>query len=487
MASSPIESFGEWNCIIINKYYLYAHQDVESNQWEDDEKSIVLIGNIYDPNAPKKNNEEILKDIHHRAFNVETLFRTVKQYAGRYVLIYKDNDSSVVFNDALGLREIYYCTIDNRVVCGSQPNLLAKYAEPDIGFSNDPDLLEFHNKIMTDSSWVGDETFYDGIKHLLPNHCFDLNKKDIFRYWPNESIKPLSLEEGVLNSCSFLKGTMESMANRHSLMVAVTAGWDSRTILAASRDIADRVYFFINDENLGYKHPDIAVPKKIFDSIGVPFHVHSVAKDVDNEFRRIFLDNVFLATERLLPTVYNVYFKNHSEKVNILGTGEIGRTRFGRDPKNLNSYRMTYKLGYKEGRYPLNQGKIILNELLPVARKFRINALTLLHCEQNKGNRFVVENSKSDIAIEEVDPFDSHMLFEVFLGVDKKYTKCRNNIFFKRMIRSMWPELLKWPINPPFTFKDKIYRCFEVIGVYESLKELQYQINYIKHLIKSRL
>jgi hypothetical protein len=216
----------------------------------------------------------------------------------------------------------------------------------------------------------------------------------------------------------------------------------------------------------------------MFKAIGLPFHVHEVPNSVDDEFRQIFLNNVFFATERILPTIYNVYFKEHSGKVNILGTGEIGRTRFGRDPKHINSYRLAYKMGYGDCRYAVEKCEHILAELLPVARKFGIYVLTLFHWEQNKGNRWVVGNSESDIAIEEIDPFDSHRLYEVLLGVDKRYCSYTSNILFEEMIRYMWPHLLLWPINPPYTLRDRIIWLLGRVGILEPLKEIKYQMDY---------
>ena len=128
--------------------------------------------------------------------------------------------------------------------------------------SNDPMLIDFYMNHLQDSRWIGDETYFDGIKHLLPNHYLDINKRKAFRYWPNEAIRRLDLDEAVPMSCLFLQGIMKAIAHRHPAMMAVTGGTDSRTLLAASRGIQDKIYFFINNVGLGYKHPDISLPKQ---------------------------------------------------------------------------------------------------------------------------------------------------------------------------------------------------------------------------------
>ena len=486
LTKSLMTLFAGWNCLQINNHYLYTHPDLEINFVQDSQKIIVLMGSIYDPDKPEVSNAAILETIHADSDSVENLFKQIKRYAGSYALIYKDAKNYVIFHDALALREIYYSTQENHVMCGSQPNLVAKFSNPQIGPTRDPALLDFYRNHLKNYSWIGDETYFSGIKHLLPNHYLDLNRREVRRYWPCEPIRRIDLDEAVFNICNFLQGVMKAITFRQPVMMAVTAGIDSRTLLAASKSIKDKIYYFINDENIGYNHPDIAVPEKIFKHIEHPFHVHvhNNSDVIDNEFRQIFLDNVFLATERVLPTIYNVYFKNHSDKVNILGTGEIGRTRFGKDPQWLNSHYLAYKMGYDKCLYALGQCEKILADIVPIARMAGINALTIFQWEQNKGNRWVVGNSESDIAIEEIDPFDSHYLYELFLGVDDEYTKYNNPIIFKKIIRYMWPELLKWPINPPYTMKDKIKHLLTKIEILEPLMQLRYYLNYLRWYFK---
>lgn len=115
---------------------------------------------------------------------------------------------------------------------------------------------------------------------------------------------------------------------------------------------------------------------------------------------------------------------------------------------------------------------------LPVARKFGINVMALLYWEQRAGNWGAVGNSESDIAIEEVDPYDSHLLYEIFLGVDEKYRDARQTpcVFFREMIRSMWPELLEWPINPPDSIRDWCVLALHKLGIEKSLRMLKYKL-----------
>lgn len=489
LSLAPLKPFADWKCLQIERYYLYAHPDLEVDRLADSNKTLVLLGDIYDSEKPQKGNADILEDIMAHAGSMDEYISWIKQYAGCYALLLKSNYAAIFVHDARGLREIYYCTETNQIICGSQPNLLAEFSNPEIKPTNDKDLLDYYNNYLWDSRWVGDETYFAGIKHLLPNHYLDLNKRKACRYWPNGSIPQLQLEEAVSKSSTFLQGIMKAIVHRHTVMMAVTAGTDSRILLAASKGFEDKIYFFVNNHGLGYGNPDISVPIKIFKKIGFPFHVHDVLNEVDGEFRQVFFRNTFLAAERLLPTIYNVFYKKHREKVLILGVSEIGRTFYGKAPKRLAGYRMAYKLEYKECRYVEKQCEQLVAEMEPMAKKFGINVMVLLYWEQRLGNWGATRNSESLIAIEKIDPFNSHLLYETFLGVDEKYRNYLASpcVFVREMIRHMWPDLLDWPINPPYILQDKIIWLLVELGLYEPLRELQYQMNYLKHISKLSL
>jgi hypothetical protein len=489
LSKASITQLAEWKCLKIDQFYLYTHPDLEVNQVADSKKRIVLIGDIFDSEDYEKTNVDLLNDIIVSASSKEALFLQIKRYAGSYVLLYKDVKEHVIFSDARAVREIYYCTGSNEVVCGSQPNIIVEFANPEIKVTCDQKILDFYNNHLVDSSWIGDETYFDGVKHLIPNHFFDINKHEAFRYWPNEPIKRLHLVEAVTKSCKFLQGIMNSILHRHQVIMAITAGTDTRTLLAASKGMHDKIHYFVSNCNLGHTHPDISVPKKIFENIGIPFQVYDVPDDVDNEFRKIYRGNTFLASEHYLPPIYHVFFKKHSKKMCVLGVGEIGRTFYGEESKRLNGFQLAYKLRYKNCPYVISKCKKILDEMLPVARKYSLNVLVLLYWEQRLGNWGAVRNSESQIAIDKVDPFNSYQLNEIFLGVDEKYKNYTESpcVLFREMIFSMWPELLEWPINPPCDLRGKTKLILNKIGLFGPLKELKYQLDYLTYLCKIRL
>jgi len=479
ITNEVIKGLEKWQCQKIHDYYLYAHPDLELTKKEGLNSLIVLIGYIFDPINPEKNNEEILSDVIVKIQNMQDFIFTIKPYVGRYALIYLDKDQCAIFHDALGLREIYYCTNKNKVICGSQPNLISRYSDPKLGVTENRDILDFYQNDMklvrSGRAWVGDETYFKDVKHLMPNHYLNIQSSTTIRYWPNKKLEKMDLDIAVKLSCKYLKGVLKAVTSRYKVMMAVTSGIDSRSLLAASKDVQDKIYYFINQEHtLNNKSADIYIPKSMFERLKIPFHIHRIKGPVDEEFKKVFLQNTFMSTDRILPTIYNVYYKKHQDKVNLLGVGELGREYYGEAPSELTGYYLAHKLKYRSSRYSTAQCERWLQEVKEISKNYNVDIMKLFLWEVLLGNWGAVGNSESDIAIEEFDPYDSHYIYEIMFFVEQGRGRSGIGELFEGMFMDMWPELMDYPFNPNDTYKKQIKYLFQKLGIYKYLKEGRY-------------
>lgn len=485
LAATELDVDDSWRCIPFGPLLLYAHPDLEVTDACGNGRALVLLGTAYDPEAPSAGNAELIARAFGESELLDDVLHAFQSLVGCYAVLYYDSVRMFAFTDARGMKEIYYCSADNRARIASQPHLLARFALPSVPVSTRADLCEFTQKFLWDSRWIGDETAFDGVKHLLPNHCLDIGEARTWRYWPSKPVVPQSIGSAAAKISRLLRGAVEAMVSRHPVMMAVTAGTDSRTLLAASRNVQDKVYYFVNDENLSTTHPDIVIPTQMFAALGMAFRVHAVEQSIDADFRRAYYESTFLATERLLAPIYNVYHTQHSLKRYMQGIGEVGRTFYGRPPRRLEPFQVASKLGYERSDYALRQGAKICRDLVPAAAKGQVNVMALLYWEQRLGNWAATRNSESLIAIEKVDPFNSHRLYELLLGVPDKHKDYEKDIcpLFRLMVQEMWPELLRWPINPPFTVRGRVVSFLTRTGAYGVLRELKYRAKYARHVL----
>lgn len=472
LANSPLAELGHWQHRQLRDVHLFAHPDLEITGLENPERMIFLLGYIFDPFHPEKTNAEILSDIFTKIHGYEELIDAIKPYTGRYALIYRDQRSFVIFHDPYGVREVYYCTRPNKIICGSQPNLINRFSEPKLEFSKDRNLWQFYNHdmkpIRLGRLWVGDETVFQDVRHLRPNHCLDIPSLSAKRYWPNSRIEKKDLGTSVQLSCRYLEGAIKAVTARYPVMMAVTSGYDSRSLLAASRAVQSQVYYFINKEPpLNDESPDIRVPREMFRSLQIPFHIHEVGGPVDEKFKEILLDNTFWARDRILSTIYNIYFKAHQDKVNLLGLGELGRVYYGKAPHDLDGYYLARSLKYRTSYYATAQCEKWLREARGIAKTYDIDIMKLFLWEELIGNWGVIGNSESDIAIEEFDPYSSHYIGEILISFDRT-----QGDLFLGMFTDMWPELLAFPFNPPATLPDRIKDWLQRLGLSLPLRRL---------------
>jgi hypothetical protein len=319
--------------------------------------------------------------------------------------------------------------------------------------------------------WVGDESYFDGVKHLMPNNFLNLNSMSVERYWPDRKLGRIDFEVAKDEVCNYLKGAMKAVTVRFETMVAVTAGFDSRSLLAASKDILNEVYFFVNQEpRLNKKSRDLIIPSRIFKRIKQKFTVHKVSSQVDEKFREIYLESVFLANDLILPANFNVYFKNFQQKVNLDGTGEIGREYYGEVPKEVDGYFLSRYMKYRNSRYAIEQCDKWLNEVWDSAQSNNVDILKLLFWEVVIGNWCALAHSEADICIDQFDIYDSHHILEIMLSVG-----FIGDDLFKGIIRQMWPELLEFPFNPPESLKGWMRYLLQKTGIFKYLRGLLYR------------
>jgi hypothetical protein len=268
LSTVQVNRFTSWKkARVSQQLYLAVHPDLELTQVNAYGVELTLLGYLIDPDYHARNNKEILQDILQQGTDHVKLFKQTSRFSGRWILILSNNAGTILFNDPTGLRSVYYTDLNiEPFYCASQPGLIADILKCHYSKEAKKDFLN-SSYFMNDKEywWPSGTSLYDGIKQLVPNHYINLQKKEIKRFWPGEDITPLDIENGVAQSSVMLKNLMKSAANRFELAVSVTAGIDSRTVLAATRDISKQTYYYtLIYYGLNYNSPDIKIPKQYF-------------------------------------------------------------------------------------------------------------------------------------------------------------------------------------------------------------------------------
>ncbi len=453
-ANKEIKAPREWNRLKIQrdsvKWHLYGHPDLEINHAKKKNLELLLLGYFIDPENPELTNSELLKKISLLG-DFNSIIRATDNFNGRFVLIYSDKKSLNIYNDATGFREVYYYLQNNTVCCGSTPNIIAQYYKTEKGSNREMSIF-FTSKAFNNGErvWIGDDTIYEGVKHLLPNHYVDLVNKSCIRFWPYKEFSRTELKDAVNKISEILKGTYNGAIKRYKLHQGLTAGWDTRLLLAASKDHVNNIYYYVNKAgDMTEKSFDIKISRKLSDKFNVPLNIIDIPDNkIDESFSEIFYSNNVLARSKLINVIYLAYKNKLDDTVTVSGTmgNEILRILFRIDKnKKVNGEMIAMKLNYGQYKYVINSVNNWLEETLPAAQKLNYNIMDLFSWEQVFGNWGALSGSEQDIVREELRPFNNRNLLSTFSSLDDKYRYKDYPLGYINIIKYLWKDIMKVP------------------------------------------
>jgi hypothetical protein len=437
--------------------YLTVHPDLNTCQVADGARSVTLLGYVLDPDHPQADDRDILHGLLRELDaqgGLDHLIERTFTLGGRWILIVDDGSAVRLLNDPMGLRQVFYTNdLVDDLWCASQPGILAEIlklemAEDAVNEFIHSDVYRNWNEVL----WPGDRSPYREIAHLLPNQYLDLRAGSRRRYWPDRDLGRLSLEEGAEKNSELLRRLIESASNRFDLAFTVTAGWDSRLLLAASRQISHKVYYFslLRREN----DPDVVVPSRLLPKLGLRHHVVEYPSRMDDEFERIYRRNVTEA-HSFWGTMAQGLFRHYpQDRVCVKGNAsEIARVRF-RAPAGeaVTAERLamfssfTFSREMCENPYVVRAWQQWLSEL---GNTHNVHILDLFYWDHWAGNFAGMAQAEWDIVQEVFTPYNCRSLLMNMLSVDEQYRDHDEPILYKEMVKKLWPEVLSEPVNPP--------------------------------------
>lgn len=459
LSSFPGYQFDDWkNSRIGENGYLSVHPDLEVASAGSKKSSLTLLGFAIDPFSPEKSNQQIVEDMVAGNPTFDEIIRKTEPFGGRWLFIYQNGNDLKIFSDPCGNRPVYYLkTNDDTFLCGPNPAIMQHFHP--IKENITPEIQQVLDHPMfkiKEQAWIGNETIYKDVYHLMANFYLDVNTKEVKRFWPYAPMGHLTLKEATGLSAKILKGSLDGIGRRHKLSVAVTAGWDSRVIMAASKDVKENVTYFVS---LKGTEPDNfhekVVPVELFEKMKMPFYVQTCNVEVNPEFKKTIETNVSMARTYLQKTK-NIY-KYHLDfdgMINVNGNAsEIGRVCVRPIFPEKASGKAFLKKNYISygGEYYKKQLDQWVEEVRPYCLANGLNIWDMFYWEQRMGNWGSVYPSEQDIAIDQFSPFNNRLLITTMLSLDEKYRKYPDYKLHYEIIRALWPETLQVPvgIQPP--------------------------------------
>lgn len=471
LAGQHIAGFPDWVRLDITpQLKLSVHPELEVEQHRYGADSITLLGFIFDAARPDATAADILRDLWALRADPQALRRDTDRLGGRWIIVVQHAGRAWLFNDATGARHICHARIDGAVVCSSQAGLIAELHQLQI----DPaaqDFVRARGDSDLDVYWLpGDRTLYREVRALLPNHVLDLQSGAVVRDWPGAPLPVLDHASVLARSQQTLRGFLAAAHRRGGgLSVPMTAGWDSRLVLAMCQPHAADLYCYtLIYPNQSRANRDVAVPARLLRKLGLTHHVISYPHTVDPALRALCRRNnvsgndAFCADTQILREVYP------DGMLCLTGdVAEIVKCHFRLGPDHsgpVTPADLARLLGLPQHPFAL---EALRDWQAGAPADGPVHLLDLLCWEQMAGRWQAMIRSEYDVVQESFAPLNCRTLLVEMLTIDESLRKSPTFLFFAELIRGLWPETLGEPINPPerVGLKSRVMRAVGRFGL----------------------
>ena len=430
----------ETNCIVVKQ----------------NNRMLALVGYVINSNNPMTKQEEmcslLLTELKSDNSNIGDLTRF---WGGRYVLFIIDNYKLTFITDTCALKSAFYY---NNVIASQ-----ARYIAYIFNVSVDPFAVNYILYAMQrdkEYSWPLDRTKYKEIKRLLPNHIY--TDGIITRFYTSPIYKNLTVPERKKEATRILRNSIKAASLQRPLAITLTAGWDSRMVMAASLNEIEK-YDFVTLQyiNVPESHSDIQIPILLCAKHGGKHHLLK-CKNFDADFITEYMEHSENGHEYWAQMAQAIRDNNYDNYFWTKGTyNEIVRNSYG----ILYNWQVSPNILSKLYRIPLNRfSKGTITDWLCDAKHFSnktgYKVLDLFYWEHRLGSWLAECLNESDVTGETFTPFNTRAYFEVLRYVPSNLRTPPNYCIFMDVILNCGMEISE-PINANRynNFKVKI-KCF---------------------------
>lgn len=371
--------------------------------------------------------------------------------AGRFVAIYL-NDGGRVYLDAFGSMSVVFCP--EQEMAASSPGLIPRVE----GCGDNEPLVKAFGLPEADAWYPLGLTPRWGVDRILPNHYLDLTQWSVHRHWPTQD---LSIGSGEPAECvekigALIERTINAVTREFPVQMALTAGRDSRVLLACSKSCLDRIHCYTTELPDTKGRKDSRVASALARKEGF---VHKVLPWIDASAAELqtWLDRTGPCSAGRIWKGVATENQLDPDRVTLLGiAGEVGRkTKYWRieDTENtsLSPSLILERLEMPRLEVVVARAQRWLDEF-PLQHAPTV--LDFLYIEQRVGcwagpSLYGSVRSRFNLI-----PYCSAEIFRHTLALPITYRWERR--FPEDLIRSRWPELLQFPFNELFGWRASV-------------------------------
>ena len=377
----------------------------------------------------------------------EGIAKEYEEWGGRFVYFLEHKKQLAAITDAAGMMSLVYS--EEKRILASTPAVMQRFGT----LEHDEKMCRAFSGGKPEKWFPFGITPYRGVRRLLPNHRLTLQD------WRNERFFPRPDGEGLRGDpqvdidsvarsiAQWVRENIKALVEAGHNVAHLTGGFDSRMVLAASRDYVPDMRF-----------QTVSMPDK---RVRLDCHIAAgIARKFDLDYRALqFLPpsepevsewlqrtgHCIEDTVAAFCTTARVYNSHCHE---ITGTcGEAMRVPYwysGDDQRqSLNAREFMHRFEIVENEITRKLTDEWLAALPPGTSVG--NALDIAYVEQRVACWAGPSMFGHDIALPSISPFSSARYYRAILSIPESLRA--RNLLAPAFVNHLWPELLKIPVN----------------------------------------
>lgn len=287
-------------------------------------------------------------------------------------------------------------------------------------------------------------TAHEGVRRLLPNHHFDVQSWTMVRHWQGPARQADEPAAEIARIAAIMAASMEAVAARYRVQLAFTAGRDSRAVMAACRELDDRLgAFTIGHDTAG---PDREIPLEMCGNLGIPHRLIGQRISTPAERERWLRLSGHCVGGSNLKLHRTVGCFGADEAVVTGAAGEVGRGYYwnaGDTPTlALTAERLLARMDLKPHPKALAAMRAWLAGLDGIDPQ---RVLDLAYIELRLGCWSSPQSQGYPEACFHFAPLDQQEIFDALLSLPPDWR--RSSRYIDMLIEALWPDLAQWPYN----------------------------------------
>lgn len=379
-----------------------------------------------------------------------SLHERLAGFGGRFVIVLLEDGLQRIYLDACGTLSTVYSPIEEVVASTS---FLIPYSNAT------PDNIRLQKALRMpfnhSNGYPVGLTPRHQVKRLLPNHYLDLANWEAKRFWPQGELAEGDAETAVGAIVDILKRQLGAIFAQDSVQLSLTAGGDSRVLLACARKYAQEMELYtVEIPGDVACRVDVRISGSIARRLGLKHRIlrHQDASVSDFE-EWLYKTGCEVSEERAWQTIRTIK-QLRPDRVAVAGAGgELARDFWWRKEDSPSSLMTLERLAQRCGAPLIPEVRTALqawlDSLPPISSFFTI--LHLFYIEQRLGCWAGVTPYGEAQSTFDVFPYSHRRIIELMLSLPVNYKRERR--FWKDVVEREWPDLLLFPVNPRSRFE----------------------------------